>query len=82
MKRDHLIQIAKQHGWGRGKKTPASSLQKIRKELEEYFDTPEGREALARAPRSMLYTTDGSNEIMAHETTKDLAVKLLLQEFE
>ncbi|GFP34102.1 hypothetical protein HKBW3S42_02442, partial [Candidatus Hakubella thermalkaliphila] len=63
----------------RGKLTP--NIQTMRKELETYFDTPEGREALARAPRCMLATVDGNDEVMLHETTKTLAIQLLLAEF-
>ncbi|MBT9169067.1 MAG: hypothetical protein DDT19_02419 [Syntrophomonadaceae bacterium] len=70
--------MAKRHT-KRGQKLP--NLRTMRKELEAYFDTPEGREALARAPRCMLVTVDGNNEVMMHETTKALAIQLLLAEY-
>lgn len=82
MDRVKLHSIANKHGLKPGKKdNPVSSIQKMKKELEAYFDTPEGLEALARAPRSMLATVDGNDHVMMHETTKELAVKLLLSEF-
>lgn len=82
MDRVKLHSTANKHGLKPGKKNnPVSAVQKTRKELEAYFDTPEGREALARAPRSMLATVDGNDQVMMHETTKELAVKLLLSEF-
>jgi hypothetical protein len=82
MKRDQLLEKANKHGLKPGgKKPPVSSLAKLRKELEDYFDTPEGRESLARAPKSMLATVDGNDQVMMHETTKELAVRLLLSEF-
>jgi hypothetical protein len=81
MNRDQLLEKANKHGLKPGKKNPGSSLQKMEKELEDYFDTPEGREALARAPKSMLATVYGNDHIMMHETTRELAVKLLLSEF-
>ncbi len=82
MDRVKLQGIANKHGLKPGKKdNPVSSLQKMKKELEDYFDTPEGREALARAPKSLLATVDGNDQVMMHQTTKELAVKLLLSEF-
>jgi hypothetical protein len=82
MNRDQLLEKANKHGLKPVKKdNPVSSLKAMRKELEDYFDTPEGREALARAPKSMLATVDGDDHVMMHETTKELAVKLLLSEF-
>lgn len=53
--------------------------EKIRQELDRYFDTPEGKRTLERAPRAILYTAD-SDGVTAHETTKELAIRLLLQE--
>jgi hypothetical protein len=54
---------------------------KIRAELEAYFDTPEGKKDLGNAPRAMLYTA-GEDGVITHETSKELAVYLLLQEVE
>lgn len=51
----------------------------IRKELEKYFVTEEGRSALEQAPRHLLYTSQGE-DVRGHETTKELAIKMLLQE--
>lgn len=48
----------------------------IRERLNEYFDTQEGREALARAPQCLLYDSKAEGK----ETTKELAIELLLQE--
>ncbi|KJS23148.1 MAG: hypothetical protein VR72_02995 [Clostridiaceae bacterium BRH_c20a] len=51
----------------------------IRKELEKYFDTAEGRRVLDNAPKCLLYTIDGQ-DVKGIETTKELAIKMLLQE--
>jgi len=89
MKRDELLKMVKRNGWERGKKASFSTLEKMRQELEAYFDTEEGKYALSRAPRCMLYTSEavGSSsdgvgmEMRAFETTKELAVRLILSEF-
>jgi len=88
MKRDELLKMVKRNGWERGKKASFSTLEKMRQELEAYFDTEEGKYALSRAPRCMLYTSeavgdssDVGMEMRAFETTKELAVRLILSEF-
>jgi len=65
-------------------------LKRIRLRLEEYFDTAEGQDALARAPKCMVYTnapaedSDGlpGQKMKGHATTKDVAIELLLQELQ
>ncbi len=72
MDRVRLLKIAKECN-----KNPAC----IKKHLEAYFNTPEGQEALEQAPRQMLYTSRGDN-ISGHQTTRELAISLILQEFQ
>lgn len=52
---------------------------KVREELEQYFNTPEGQAEIARAPKSMIYNGHAAG-ISEEPTTKDLVVDLLMQE--
>ncbi len=83
MDRVRLSAICEKHKHKKAKECDKDSydLALIERELNSYFDTAEGREALAKAPRSMLVTVDGNNEVMMHETTKALAIRLILAEF-
>jgi len=48
----------------------------IRKRLEEYFSTPEGKEVLSDAPPHLFYDSDG----VGKETTVELVIDGLLKE--
>lgn len=50
----------------------------LKERLTQYFETPEGREVLLKAPPSSFYNHRGE----AEQTTVNLIVDLLLQEVE
>lgn len=62
MTRERLFEIAYNCGYKPGQ-SPASVILEIRKQLTEYFNSPEGRECLKNAPRQGDYSNingDGS----------------------
>jgi hypothetical protein len=79
MNRTQLLALARECGFT-SYPAPAAVKEKISAKLNEYFDTPEGKAILAKSPPCMLYTAE-NDEIQPHATTKDLVIKLLLQEF-
>jgi hypothetical protein len=82
MDRVRFLEIAQKHGLKPGKKdNPASSLKAMKKELEDYFDTPEGQFALANAPMCMRYEVGPGGEVVAKEKNRATVIETLLSEF-
>jgi len=77
--RDQFMELAKKHGYKPGKKPPKTVKDKMRQELEAYFDTPEGQQVLKEAPRIWLPDAANSEGRMAAMTRK-IAVEALLEE--
>jgi hypothetical protein len=82
MNRTELKQIVEDCGYDRDR---------IKERLEQYFETDEGKAVLDQAPRCMVYTgtpagdpEDGlpGEKVAGQQTTRDLAVILLMQEVE
>jgi len=78
MNRTQLFGLAHATGWRKNEKASANVKQNIKKKLEDYFDTPEGQALLKKAPRCVLYDSDGRG----YAPGKDLVIKQLLREFE
>lgn len=76
MTRDKLFAIAVECGI---KENREQALQLIREKLIEYFNSPEGKQALARAPRVIV---EGNNNFPLQDTAIEVLVDLLMQEVE
>lgn len=73
------MELAKKHGHKPGKKPSKAVKDRVRQELEAYFDTPEGQQALKEAPRIWLPDPSNKEGRMAAMTRK-IAVESLLEE--